>query len=65
MARGDGAFAFAVWQRTERLLGREWREATALHDAIPLVHGLTYRVSVAYIVGGDGIAASGQEIFTF
>ena len=41
------------------------RGATAPHAAVPLVHGLTYRVSVAYIVGGDAIAASGQEIFTF
>lgn len=41
------------------------RGATALHPAVPLVHGLTYRVSVAYVVGGDGIAATGQEIFAY
>lgn len=41
------------------------RGATAPHAAVPLVHGLTYRVSVAYIVGGDAIAGTGQELFTY
>lgn len=41
------------------------RGATAPHVALPLVHGLIYRVSVAYVVGGDAIAASGDKLFTF
>jgi len=41
------------------------RGATAPHDAVRLVHGLSYRVSVAYVVGGDGLAATGDEIFTY
>ena len=41
------------------------RGATAPHAAVTLVHGLTYRVSVAYVVGGDAVAASGQGIFTY
>ena len=41
------------------------RGATAPHAAVPLVHGLTYRVSVARIVGGDGVGASGEKTFTF
>ena len=41
------------------------RGASTLRAAVPLVHGLTYRVSLAYTVGGDAIAASGQQIFTF
>src|SRR2546423_5869513 len=39
--------------------------ATAPRAAQPLVHGVTYRVSIQYIVGGDGIAGSGDEIFSF
>jgi hypothetical protein len=41
------------------------RGAIAQHVALPLVNGLTYRVSVAYVIGGDGIAASGDKLFTF
>ena len=41
------------------------RGATAPHIALPLVPGLTYRVSVAFVVGGDGIAARGDKLFTF
>jgi hypothetical protein len=41
------------------------RGATAQHAATPLVHGLTYRVSITRVVGGDGIAARGDEIFSY
>jgi hypothetical protein len=41
------------------------RGATADHAALPLVHGVTYRVTVQYIVGGDAIAASGTEVFSY
>ena len=41
------------------------RGATAPHPAAPLVHGLTYRVSVVRVVGLDAIGANGQQIFTF
>lgn len=41
------------------------RGATAPHAAAPLVHGLTYRVSIAYVIGGDAIGASGDKLFTF
>ena len=41
------------------------RGVVATHDAVPLVHGVTYRVSVARVVGGDAVGASGQEIFTY
>jgi hypothetical protein len=41
------------------------RGATADHAAQPLVHGVTYRVTVQYVVGGDAVAASGTEVFSF
>lgn len=41
------------------------RGATSSHAAEPLVHGVTYRIFIAYTVGGDGVAGSGEETFTF
>ena len=41
------------------------RGATGLHPAVPLVHGVTYRVNVVRVVGGDAIGASGTKIFTY
>ena len=69
-----GASAVQVWSLTAPeqtpmgpsiTYGVAPRGATAPHAAVPLVHGLTYRVSVAYVVGGDGVAARGEEIFTY
>ena len=70
----SGASAVQVWLLTAPeqtpigpsiTYGVTPRGATASRAAVPLVHGLTYRVSLAYVVGGDAIAASGQQIFTF
>jgi hypothetical protein len=69
-----GASAVQVWSLTTPeqtpvgptiTYGMTPRGATAPHAAIPLVHGLTYRVSVARVVGGDAVGASGEEIFTY
>jgi hypothetical protein len=69
-----GASAVQVWSLTAPeqtpvgpsiTYGVPPRGASAPHAAVPLIHGLTYRVSIAYVVGGDGIAGSGQEIFTY
>jgi hypothetical protein len=69
-----GASAVQVWSFTAPeqtpigpsiTYGVTPRGATAPHAAVALVHGLTYRVSVARVVGGDGVGASGQEIFTY
>lgn len=69
-----GASAVQVWSLTAPeqapmgpsiIYGVTPRGATAGRAAVPLVHGLTYRVSVNYVVGGDAIAASGQQVFTY
>ena len=69
-----GASAVQVWLLTadeQRPIGPSItygatpRGATAPHSAVPLVHGVTYRVSVVRVVGGDAIGASGMKIFTY
>jgi|SRR5690349_6961061 len=69
-----GASAVQVWSLTapeQKPIGPSItygvtpRGATSLRAAVPLVHGVTYRVSLAYVVGGDAIAGRGEEIFTY
>ena len=69
-----GASAVQVWSLTAPeqtpigpsiTYGVTPRGATSLHPAVPLVHGVTYRVSLAYVVGGDAVAGRGDEIFTY
>ena len=71
---GPGAAPVLVWSINAPeqspigpgiVYGQTPRGATALRDATPLVHGVTYRVSVGFTVGGDALAGSGQNTFTF
>src|SRR5437868_13578658 len=71
---GPGASPVLVWSLSAAetapmgprvIYGVTPRGATADHAAQPLVHGVTYRVTVQYVVGGDVVSGSGSEVFSY